>query len=103
MKKIIYFIPFVILAITYTAMALVSFTAFTIDKVVLLLALLAGSLLLAKGKSWGSLFGLIPTAVFVYMSTRYTGSTIKMELLVGIALAIFYIICGTVIYKKRLH
>lgn len=102
MKKIICFIPFVVLAIAYTVMALVGFTAFTMDKLVLLLALLASGFLLAKGNSWGCLFGLIPAAVFVYMSTRYTGSMIKMELLVGLALAVFYIICGIVLFKKSL-
>lgn len=103
MKKILFFVPFVLLTATYTVMALIGFTAFTVDKAVLLLALLAGSLLLAKGKPWGGFFGLIPAVVFVYMSTRYTGSMIKMELLVGIALAVFYIICGTVIYKRKLR
>lgn len=101
MKKVICYIPFVLLTITYTVMALVGFTAFAVDKVVLLLALFASGFLLAKGKSWGSLFGLIPAAVFVYMSTRYTGSMIKMELLVGLALAIFYIIYGIALFKKR--
>jgi hypothetical protein len=101
-KKIICFIPFVVLAIAYTVMALVGFTAFTMDKLVLLLALLASGFLLSKGNSWGCLFGLIPAAVFVYMSTRYTGSMIKMELLVGLALAVFYIIGGIVLFKKSL-
>jgi hypothetical protein len=36
------------------------------------------------------------------MSTRYTGSMIKMELLVGLALAVFYIIGGIVLFKKSL-
>lgn len=83
-------------------MILIGFIAFTVDKVVLLLALLASGFLLAKGKSWGSLFRIIPAAVFVYMSTRYTGSMIKMELLIGLALAAFYIICWIVLFKKRL-
>ena len=100
MKKVICFAPFVLLTITYTVMALVGFSAFTVDKVVLLLALLASSFLLVKGKSWGSLFGLIPAAIFVYMSTRYTGSMVKMELLVGLALVVFYIIYGITLFKK---
>ena len=101
MKKAICFVPFVLLTITYTVMAVVGFTAFTADKVVLLLALLASGFLLAKGKSWGSLFGLIPATVFVCMSTRYTGSMIKMELLLGLALAIFYIMYGITLFKKK--
>lgn len=101
MKKSIYYIPFVVLAITYMVMTLVGFTVFTMDKLVLLLALLASGFLLAKGKSWGCLFGLIPAGVFVYMSTKYTGPTIKIELLVGLALAVFYIVCGIILFKKR--
>lgn len=100
-KKVICFVPFVLLTITYTVMALVGFTAFTADKVVLLLALLVSGFLLAKRKSWGSLFGLISAAVFVYMSTRYTGSMIKMELLLGLALAVFYIIYGITLFRKK--
>lgn len=83
-------------------MVFVGFTVITIDKVVLLLALLTSGFLLAQRKIWGCVFGFVPAAIFAYMSTRYTGYMIKIELLVAIALAVFYTVCGIAIYKKRL-
>lgn len=61
----------------------------------------ASRLLLDKGKFWGGAFGLIPAAAFMYMSTRYTGQVINIELPLGIVIAVYYIICSMVVYKKK--
>ena len=54
-----------------------------------------------KDKFWGGAFGLIPAGAFMYMSTRYTGQVINIELPLGIGIAVYYIICSIVVYKKK--
>ena len=54
-----------------------------------------------KGKFWGGAFGLIPAGAFMYMSTRYTGQVINIELPLGWIIIGFYVGCGIGIYRKQ--
>jgi len=54
-----------------------------------------------KGKAWGALIGLLPGVHLIYMSTQYTGQVINIELPLGLIIAIFYISCGFVIWKRN--
>ena len=100
-SKQLYFIPFIIFVVVYLIMAIVGFSVISIEEVAWLVAFFVSGLLLGKGKFWGGAFGLIPAGAFMYMSTRYTGQVINIELLLGIGIAVYYIICSIVVYKKK--
>ena len=99
--KILYFIPFILFVVVYLIMAIVGFSVISIEEVAWLLAFFVSGLLLDKGKFWGGAFGLIPAGAFMYMSTRYTGQVINIELPLGIGIAVYYIISSIVVYKKK--
>lgn len=65
------------------------------------LLLWIGGLVMNKGKAWGALIGLLPGVHLIYMSTQYTGQVINIELPLGLIIAIFYISCGFVIWKRN--
>ena len=98
--KILYFIPFILFVVVYLIMAIVGFSVISIEEVAWLVAFFVSGLLLDKGKFWGGAFGLIPAGAFMYMSTRYTGQVINIELPLGIVIAVYYIICSIAVYKR---
>ena len=100
-SKLLYFIPFILFVVVYLIMAIVGFSVISIEEVAWLVAFFVSGLLLDKGKFWGGAFGLIPAVAFMYMSTRYTGQVINIELPLGIGIAVYYIICSIVVYKKK--
>ena len=57
--------------------------------------------LLHKGFFWGGIFGIFPTLHMIYMGTQYTGEVINIEIPLGLALLLFYIILGFFFWKKR--
>lgn len=81
-------------------MAITGFSIISIEEVAWLVAFFVSGLLLEKGKLWGGAFGLIPAVVFMYMSTRYTGQVINIELPLGVVIAVYYIICCIAVYKR---
>ena len=97
--KILYFIPFILFVVVYLIMAIVGFSVISIEEVAWLVAFFVSGLLLDKGKFLGGAFGLIPAGAFMYMSTRYTGQVINIELPLGIVIAVYYIICSIAVYK----
>ena len=99
-SKLLYFIPFILFIVVYLIMAITGFSIISIEEVAWLVAFFASGLLLDKGKFWGGAFGLIPAAAFMYMSTRYTGQVINIELPLGIVIAVYYIICSIAVYKR---
>ncbi len=101
LKEAPYFIPAILFATVYLIMAFTGFSIISITEVLWLTAFLASGIILSKGKFWGGIFGLIPAAAFIYMSTQYTGQVIKIELPLGIIIAVYYIICSMVVYKKK--
>ena len=63
---------------------------------------LVSGFLLSKGKPWGGISGMIPGINMIYMSTKYTGQSVDIELPMGIIILIFHVICsGFVYYKKK--
>ena len=99
-SKLLYFIPFILFVVVYLIMAIVGFSVISIEEVAWLAAFFVSGLLLDKGKFWGGTFGLIPAVAFMYMSTRYTGQVINIELPLGIIIAVYYIICSIAVYKR---
>lgn len=65
------------------------------------LLLWIGGLVMNKRKAWGTVIGLLPGAHLIYMSTQYTGQVINIELPLGLIIAVFYLGCGFVIWKRN--
>ena len=65
------------------------------------LLLWIGGLVMNKRKAWGAVIGLLPGAHLIYMSTQYTGQVINIELPLGLIIAVFYLGCGFVIWKRN--
>lgn len=55
--------------------------------------------LLAKGKVWGGLFGLLPAAHLLYMSTQSTGQVINIEMPLGLLTAAYVLASIAVVWK----
>ena len=65
------------------------------------LLLWIGGFVMNKRKAWGAVIGLLPGAHLIYMSTQYTGQVINIELPLGLIIAVFYLGCGFVIWKRN--
>ena len=100
-KQILYFLPFILSIITYLVATFLGLGMISIKELVWLALFLISGFLLSEEKVWGCLFGMIPGAVFIWMSTNYTGQVINIELPLGLIIIGFYIGCGAGIYRKR--
>ena len=100
MKKAIVFAPAAIFTIAVVALNVILKT-FSPIWYAWVLMLWIGSLVMNNGKTWGAVIGLLPGAHLIYMSTQYTGQVINIELPVGLIIAIFYVSCGFVIWKRN--
>lgn len=100
MKKTIFLLPAVLFSIAVIAFCLI---LRTIVPLWFLWAvfLWLGSYLLSKGNYLGSVVGLIPAVHMIYMSTQYTGQTVSIELPLGAAIAICYLLLGLFVWKNR--
>ena len=98
MKKILYFLPFILGCTFYI---IVSFLG-TIDSFVwlALLMLLVSAILLNRNKWWGSFLGILIGSLLIYMGTQETGQIIK-ETPFGIIMIVYYIICGVISYRNK--
>ena len=100
-KQILYFLPFILSIITYLVATFLGLGMISVKELVWLALFLMSGFLLSEEKVWGCLFGMIPGAVFIWMSTNYTGQVINIELPLGLIIIGFYIGCGAGIYRKR--
>lgn len=101
MKKILYFLPFVLGFILYIFLGIVSsFGTINPFVWVALLLLLVAGLLMSQNKWWGCIFGIVIGILLIYMGSRETGQIIK-ETLFGIVICIYYIVCALVSYKRK--
>ena len=101
MRKYIGYIP----AVLFTAFYLfVGFTgvSFAMSMILIWLACFwISAFLLHKGLFWGGVFSLFPALQMIYMGTQYTGQVISIEIPLGIAVLLFYVIFGFYLWKKR--
>lgn len=105
-RKMLYFVPALMSIIAYMVILVLGFGIVSVKEVAWLFLFLISGFLLSGGKFWGSMLGMLPAVYFIYMSTQYTGQVINIELPLGIALIIYYLICGFVVYrgsKKRVE
>lgn len=101
MKKILYFLPFVLGFILYIFLGIVSsFGTINPFVWVALLLLLVAGLLMSKNKWWGCIFGIVIGILLMYMGTQETGQIIN-ETPFGIIMCIYYIVCALVSNKKK--
>ena len=99
MKKIIFFIPAIIFTIFYGLIAMSSIGSIASFVLVWLVLFYASGLLLAKNIFWGALFGTLPVLHIIYMGTQDTGQIFN-ETPIGIAVLVFYIVCGYLVFRK---
>ena len=99
MKKVLFYLPAAIYATAVIVLNIVlrTFSPLWYAWVVLLWL---GGFLLNKGKVWGGLFGLLPAAHILYMSTQSTGQVIN-EAPLGIITAIYVLACMFAAWKKN--
>lgn len=97
MKKILYYIPFVVFGLFY---ALILFSGTSVSPVVWLwLALfLISGILMGRNLSWGAMIGMLPALHMIYMGTKDTGQIIN-EIPIGTLVLIFYAVCFYVCKK----
>ena len=101
MKKYIGYIPAVIFTAFYMCAGLTGAGLEMSMILVWLACFWISALLLHKGLFWGGVFGLIPAINMIYMGTQETGQVINIEIPLGIAVFLFYVILGFYIWKKR--
>ena len=100
-KQFWYFLPFILFIITYLGATIMGLGMISAKEIVWIGLFLASGFLLSQEKIWGSIFGMIPGIVFVWMSTNDTGQVINIELPLGMLIIGFYVGCGIGIYRKR--
>ncbi len=100
MKKVLYFIPVILILILCVFIVFIGGLSFDDNAwLYLVLPLIAGVLVSYK-QWWGCLFGLIIGAMIIYSSTL-DGKHIINELPIGIIWCAYYVIMGYVCYKSK--
>lgn len=101
MKKLIYFIPFVIFLGLYVY--LYSFgIEITIAPIIVTLIYLAAAILLSMGSYIGAVIGILPAAYFIYDGIN--GSIMifsMMEVVFGALGTLFFVICAFMVHGYR--
>ncbi len=100
MKKAIVFAPAAIFTVTVVALNVILKTFSPLWYAWVFLLWISG-FVMSKGKAWGAIIGLLPGAHLIYMGTQYTGQVVNIELPLGLIIALFYIGCGFIIWKKN--
>lgn len=100
-RKLLFLIPAILSIIIFLICIILGFGIPSINQFSWLILFFIAGILLCKNRFWGSLFGLIPGFIFMYMSTQETGQVINIELPLGIGICLYYIICGLIVFKKN--
>ncbi|WP_422484945.1 hypothetical protein [Gudongella sp. DL1XJH-153] len=101
MKKLVFYIPAILLAIIFGWLA----TSFRIDPIspivlVWMTLFLVSGFLLNNNRAFGGVLGMLPGIHMIYMSTKDTGQIINIELPFGIIILIFYLVCSVSVRYK---
>ena len=101
MKKILYFIPFILGCVLYIFTGFVgSFSAINPFVWIALAILLFSAYLMNKKKWWGSVLGILIGILLIYMGNKETGQVVS-ETPLGIIMCIYYIICAVISYREN--
>lgn len=104
MKKLLYFLPAILICLIYGFLLFVLEGTFdavidAVQSVVFLYILLpiTGSVLLVKNKWWGSLFGAGMGLLLIWNNLQYTAHQhVNIDLPLGIFFVLYYLACGIV-------
>lgn len=100
MKKVIYFTPAIFGLVFYSLLTVFSGFGAIHPVVWLCIAMLfVSAVLLAQKKWFGCIPGILVGAILILMSYQSTGQVIDIEMPLGIALILFYILSGVVSRK----
>ena len=101
MRKIFYYIPAVMSLLFYSLITVVSaFRAVQPLGLAGVGIMFLSAFLLCKDRWYGCAGGFGLGCTLIYMSTRFTGQVIAVELPLGILFCLYYLVCGIVVYKK---
>ena len=100
MKKVIYFTPAIFGLVFYSLLTVFSGFGAIRPTVWLCIAMLfVSAVLLAQKKWFGCIPGILVGGILILMSYQSTGQVIDIEMPLGIALILFYILSGVVSRK----
>ena len=100
MKKVFYFVPAIFGLVFYSLLAAFSgFGAIHAAVWICIAMLFVSAVLLAQKKWFGCIPGILVGAILILMSYQSTGQVIDIEMPLGIALILFYILSGVVSRK----
>ena len=102
MKKVLYFVPAIFGLVFYSLLAVFSGFGAIHPVVWLCIAMLFLSAVLMPRKKWfGCIPGILVGILLIWMSFQSTGQVIDIEMPLGIALILFYIISGFISRKNK--
>ena len=100
MKKVIYFTPAIFGLVFYCFLAVFSgFGAIHPTVWLCIVALFVSAVLMSKKKWYGCIPGVLVGILLIWMSFQSTGQVIDIEMPLGIALILFYILSGNAARK----
>ena len=100
LKKVLYFVPAIFGLVFYCLLAVFSGFGAIHPVVWLCIAMLFLSAVLMTKKKWfGCIPGILVGAILIWMSFQSTGQVIDIEMPLGLALILFYILSGVVSRK----
>ena len=101
MRKILYFLPFVLGCILYVFLGIASsFGSIHPFVWITLVILLIAGLLMKNNKWWGCILGILIGILLIYMGNQETGQIFK-ETTLGIIICIYYVVCAVISYRER--
>lgn len=102
MRKILYFLPFVLGIFLYTFLGIISsFSTINPFVWISLEIIFISGFLMNKNKWFGSILGILIGILLIYMGNQETGQIFK-ETSLGITLCFYYIVCGAISYKSSM-
>lgn len=100
MKKVIYFAPAIFGLVVYSLLTVFSGFGAIHPVVWLCIAMLFVSAVLLANKKWlGCIPGILVGVILIWMSFQSTGQVIEIEMPLGVALILFYILSGNTVMK----
>jgi len=99
-KKILYYLPFILCLIFYGFIVLTDFESLQPEFLIIIVLPLIAGLLLSNNKWFGSIIGLTLGVILIYMGSKETGQIIN-ESIFGFITILYYVICGVVCYKSN--
>ena len=102
MKKVVFFVPAIFGLVFYSLLAFFSgFGAIHPVAWLCVAMLFVSAVLMGENKWLGCIPGGVVGILLIWMSFQYNGQIIEIERPLGIAILVFYCICGLHVYAKQ--